>query len=311
MHSKTKLLQWGLQEGGAFTPVGSTTERLPAGTYYFQLGVGLSIVPVHQVLDNLVELPSDTCAEVLQSMEKFWLSEHRYREHGLLYKRGLLLHGNPGSGKTATIALVSKKLIEDDGLVFFFRGLATEVGLQAVRASEPRRRIVCIMEDLDDIVEHYGEDHVEALLDGNLQIDGIVWLATTNHLDKLPQALINRPSRFDEVLEVRMPSLEARMGYLHQVAPKLDATEMGRWVEDTEGFSIAHIKELAAAVLCLDHPYEKALRRLRTMAGLAAAPKPKQSLGPVAKLSHEEAVEMLEIPSQMLTENEVECTVNS
>jgi len=36
-------------------------------------------------------------------------------------------------------------------------------------------------------------------------------------------------------------------------------------VRDTQGFSVAHLKELAAAVLCLDYPYEQVLERLRKM----------------------------------------------
>jgi SpoVK/Ycf46/Vps4 family AAA+-type ATPase len=208
-------------------------------------------------------LPDPTCAEVLKGIEKFWSMEKRYREHGLLYKRGVGLYGPPGGGKTATIILLGRKLIAQDGLVILFNGYADE-GLAMLRKIEPRRRIVCILEELDDIISNW-EDEVLSLLDGETQVDGVVYVATTNHYEKLPATLVNRPSRFDEWIYVGMPSPRSRNVYLQKAAKGLTKNQIAKWVKDTEGFSIAHLKELAAAVLCLDYPYEQVLKRLRKM----------------------------------------------
>ena len=62
-----------------------------------------------------------------------------------------------------------------------------------------------------------------------------------------------------------MPSVLSRAAYLRKVAPSLSEKERARWVGDTEGFSVAHLKELAAAVLCLDYEYKAVLERLRKM----------------------------------------------
>lgn len=254
--------QWGL-EGEVYRPIGATAKRLEAGVYEFDRDMGLLARPVEVVTDDLIELPDPTCAQVLAGIEKFWTMEARYREHGLLYKRGIGLYGPPGGGKTATVILLGRKLIEKDGIVILFNGFADN-GLRLLRGIEPKRRIVCIMEELDDLLRSW-EDDILSLLDGETQIDGVVYVATTNHYDKLPATIVNRPSRFDEWLEVGMPSAECRAAYLRNVTGTLPTKELAKWVADTEGYSIAHLKELAAAVLCLEHPYDAVLGRLRKM----------------------------------------------
>lgn len=254
--------QWGVSNG-QYRPVGLTATKIEAGVYEFKHDSGLVLCPVEVVTDDLIELPDPTCAQVLTGIEKFWTMESRYREHGMLYKRGILLYGPPGGGKTATLILLGRRLIARGGLVIMFNGYVDD-GLALLREVEPQRRIVCIMEELDNIVDSW-EDEVLSLLDGETQVDGVVYVATTNHIDKLPATITNRPSRFDELIYVGMPSAQSREVYLRKVIKGLSEKQIAQWVKDTDGFSVAHLKELAAAVLCLDHPYETVLKRLREM----------------------------------------------
>lgn len=81
--------------------------------------------------------------------------------------------------------------------------------------------------------------------------------------------IVNRPSRFDERIFVGMPGLAARLTYLRSATTNgsaLKPNDLARWGKDTDGFSIAHLRELVAAVLCLDQPYEDVLKRLKSMA---------------------------------------------
>ena len=262
MKEQKEARQWGISDG-QYRPIGLTAAKIEAGVYEFKHDMDLVLVPVEVVTDDLIELPDPTCAQVLAGIEKFWAMESRYRKHGLLYKRSVGLYGPPGGGKTATLILLGRRLVAQDGLVILFNGY-TDEGLALFRKIEPRRRIVCIMEELDDLLDTW-KDEILSLLDGETQVDGIVYVATTNHFEKLPATIINRPSRFDEWIEVGMPSPVCRRVYLEKVAPQLTKDERAHWVRDTKGFSVAHLKELSAAVLCLDYPYEQVLERLRKM----------------------------------------------
>lgn len=258
--------QWQVGANDTFRPAGITQPSIPPGVYVFDRDDnGLFAKRIKVVTDNLIELPDNASEKVLAGMAKFWQMEDRYRKHGLLYKRGIILWGPPGSGKTATLTLLNKYLLDNGGVVVMCdHPKITSMGLEALRRIEPERRIICIMEDIDEIIERWGEHDLLALLDGENQVDRIVMLATTNYPDRLGARIINRPSRFDERIKVGMPSQAARRAYLKNLLGE-DDPDIEKWVKDTKEFSIAHIRELAAAVRCLDQDYDEVIARLKTM----------------------------------------------
>lgn len=263
--SNFEFRQWQVGANDTFRPAGITRENIPPGVYVFDRDDnGLIAKRIKVITDSLIELPDNSSERVLAGMAKFWDMEERYRKHGLLYKRGILLWGPPGSGKTATITLLNKHLLDNGGIVIMCdHPKITSMGLEALRRIEPERRIICIMEDIDEIIEKYGEHDLLALLDGENQVDRIVMLATTNYPDRLGARIVNRPSRFDERILVDMPSIEARRTYLSHILGETD--DLDRWVTDTAGLSIAHLREAVAAVRCLDQDYATVLTRLKSM----------------------------------------------
>ena len=261
--------QWQIGANDTFRPAGVTRETLPVGVYTFDQDPrdgSLIIRMIRVITDSLVSLPDNASERILSSMNTFWQMEDKYRKHGLLYRRGILLWGPPGSGKTATLTLLSKHLIDNGGIVVMCSNPPlTSFGLQTLRRIEPTRRIICIMEDIDEIIEKHGEHELLALLDGENQVESICNVATTNYPDRLGARIVNRPSRFDERILVGMPSAAARRVYLKNVVGELDELELDRWVLDTDQLSIAHLRELAAAVLCLGQDYATVLSRLKSM----------------------------------------------
>jgi len=71
-----------------------------------------------------------------------------------------------------------------------------------------------------------------------------------------------------------MPSVLARKTYLQFATTTkeegvsvsgIEPDTLDQWVKDTEGFSIAHLRELVAASFCLEQPYAEVLKRLKSM----------------------------------------------
>ena len=261
--------QWALGGNGKFMPVGQTAPRLPAGIYetFASPGMwGLELMTVSS--DGIYDLPAMATQTVLKEVQTFWENEARYREHNLLYKRGLILCGPPGSGKTITVKLLMNELIRRDGVVVICGNVNLAVlCLKAIRRIEPTRNLIVVFEDIDEIINYNGEATVLSMLDGENNIDRVLNIATTNYPERLGARIINRPSRFDRRVYIGMPGPDARRVYLQKTTKNgLPADQLERWVTDTEGMSIAHLRELVAAVYCLDQPYVEVLDRLRAMA---------------------------------------------
>lgn len=261
--------RFGSIDSTVFYGVAETHDALPAGVYRCEMREMMGPVLVKQTIetDKLMELPDDAGKSILAEFKAFWEIEEKFRERGFLHKRGFMLWGPPGSGKTSTLQLMMKRMVDEQkGVVLFIDhpGAASSC-LALARGIEPRRPVVAVLEDLDALVYRYGENEFLALLDGEAQVDSIIFVATTNYPERLDRRFVDRPSRFDTIREIGMPSAAARRVYLQTKEPSLGGDELETWVLASEGFSIAHLKEMIIAVRCFGQPLEAVVERLEEM----------------------------------------------
>lgn len=243
-------------------------KKLPPGIYQIQTNEGqLYLSGMSAITDTLIRLPSFTSESVIKEVEKFWSDEtkSRFEKRKLVYKRGIILHGIPGVGKSACISQIMEAEVKAGGIVIFGpnpRLLYEAINYVREIQKEENIRCLVVWEEFDELIEQSESDFL-SLLDGEMQIDNVVYLATTNYLDRIPPRFKNRPSRFASIIEVGLPDAATRKIYLNN---KIDADEnidIDQWVNDTEGFTIDHLKDLIISVLCLDLPFNEAIDRLK------------------------------------------------
>ncbi len=265
--SKPKPKAWSVVEGKKFLPIEASAETLAPDTYVVRTtqSSGLHFLKSPLKTDELVEVDPAT-KEILDEIERFWAKKDKYAEYGMLWKRGILLWGTPGGGKTSIINQVAKKVIDKGGIVIYvdYANLIPD-GLKALRSVEPDRPILLILEDLDDMLMEYEESTILNIIDGEAQIDNVIILATANKPEKLDKRVRNRPSRFDIVKRIGLPNAKARRTFLSKKIPDLTEEELTTWVEDTRGLSLAHLRDLVVGVKILEHPYQETVRRLLDM----------------------------------------------
>lgn len=259
--------QWASLGGQAFIPATDTIKTLPPDCYHISISPQGELVFIRQniVTDSLMRLPDSRGDEVISEVEKFWTLKDKFQQYGFAHKRGFLLFGPPGSGKTSTTAIIINDMIKKGGLVIL--GDNPHIlsnGLNKLRVIEQNRPVVVILEDLDTIIQNFGEAEVLSVLDGEKQIENVVYIATTNYPENLDGRITNRPSRFDRIIKISTPNAAARAMYLKA---KIEHTTMDGidLVAETEGLSIAHIKELIVATKCQGNPVADVLKRLQLM----------------------------------------------
>lgn len=226
--SRSKDASMWAKQGTSFFPCDEAVKELIPAQYEIctSQSAGIYFKQANSKFDELIQLPDSASEAIVEAVASFWKKEAHFRKFGFLWKRGILLWGPPGSGKTCTLQQVSQQIIKEGGIaVYATHPGTTAAGLGIMRRIEPNRPIVVMMEDLDAMIQSYGEPEVLALLDGELQIDNVVFIATTNYPERLDKRIVNRPSRFDIVKLIDMPNEEARRVYLTTKNKRLqDAT---------------------------------------------------------------------------------------
>lgn len=271
--ARVNFAQWEIGANDCFMATGGTRDNLPPGVY--RLGStqrGIVFQRTRVMTDKLIDLQDTSSAEIIAGIRTFWASEDKFTARGILYKRGVLLWGPPGSGKTVTVSMLINELLGNGGTVILCDNPQLTVhALAQLRRIEPNRRLIVVEEDIEEIMRQHGEHELLALLDGENQIANVVHIATTNYVEELGARIVNRPSRFDEVRKIGMPNDKARRAYLLATVPeflrdpKYPLKRLDRWVEETDGMSIAHLRELVVAVFCLSRDYDETIERLKKM----------------------------------------------
>jgi hypothetical protein len=208
---------------------------------------------------------------LLDGIERQIVGVARHREallgYGQHLKRGVLLYGAPGVGKTHTVRYLISSLPELTVLVL--SGAALRFIREACSVARSLQPSLLVIEDVDLIAEERGMHAASPLLFQLLnEMDGlgddldVTFLLTTNRVDVLEPALASRPGRIDHAAEIPLPDADGRRRLLalYQGGLTLDLADPDRLLERTEGVTASFLKELLrrAALIALEQREENA-----------------------------------------------------
>jgi hypothetical protein len=260
------LIQY-VKEADAFRPCGhiELVPKLDPHAYILEYRGGtLYFVKKEFRTDDLYLFEGSKMYSVLEEIERFWTLKGNFDKLGFLHNRGLLLYGPPGTGKTCLIKQVAESMTKQGDLIIIARALGEVLeGLPAFREVEPDRRVVVVFEDMDEYIG-YSERNMLQLLDGNNSVDNVLFLGTTNYIEKFPPRLL-RPGRFDKKVKIDYPPVEGRLIYLKHKLNGIETPERIQQIaEKTRGFSFGHLRELIIAGYAFKENVGDVIERLRS-----------------------------------------------
>lgn len=159
-----------------------------------------------------VVLPRAVIDRTLGDVRTFEARRDWYHSIGVPYRRGYLLHGQPGNGKSSLVLAIASELGRDIGIVSLGSPSLTDDMLRAGLARLPGNAVLLI-EDIDGVF--VGRKPVRDdmkltfsgllnALDGVATPEGRIMFVTTNYLERLDAALI-RPGRMDVQVAIDPP----------------------------------------------------------------------------------------------------------
>jgi len=187
---------------------------------------------------------------------------------------GMILSGPPGTGKTLASRIAMNKadatFIWVSARDFHYAGSFGGMTMAFDLAKELAPSII-VFEDVDNWMGENSVDFMKTEMDGMARYKGVVTLLTTNFPERIPEALIDRPGRFHDVLQFAVPTADARKQMLTKWVPGITDAKLISAVASTEEYSGAHIYHLAAfakslqesEALGVDEAVELAIAKVR------------------------------------------------
>lgn len=252
------------------------------GTFCFTERMGdIEIKPFNLQNRNILESALSS-QSIIDEANAFFNNLDIYDQLGEPKVRKLLLHSIPGCGKSSTIVKFITNLMEVDpgttAIIWPTNNVEAYMICRllnnGVSYSPKCTKLVIVAEDIggDEKDVSYGRDKVDSdlleFLDGvgvSFAVPTLI-IATTNHPENIASALIDRPGRFDMVLEIKPPSGQERVEIIEFIAKRKMNDEEKEAVLSSmcDDMSVAYLKEAVVRSLinkrtlvsCLKELYE-------------------------------------------------------
>jgi len=165
-----------------------------------------------------VILPDKTLDVIKNNVLDLFNYADTFRKFGISMKRGIILHGPPGTGKTQVCKAIANEANVSVLYVLPSDFQSDRGGVRRVtQMAKDLAPCILIIEDMDWIAKNRHSSMIAGFtmelmnqLDGLEEFGEIVTIGTTNALQDLENAVKNRPGRFDRVIEIPYPKQEQR-----------------------------------------------------------------------------------------------------
>lgn len=204
-----------------------------------------------KVTEADIIIDDDTSLVIRRTVIDFHERRNELAKLGVPSRRGVLFYGPPGTGKTYMSRFLSARLNNVTTIVSSGQSLLhMRTVCNLARMLQPS---IIVLEDVDLVYSsrdiNYNNTALGELmneLDGFNPADEIIFILTTNSIERVESAIKERPGRISQCIYFGLPTPELRNRYLLSLIAQYDygSLDVERVVEKTEGATQAFIKEM-------------------------------------------------------------------
>ena len=117
-----KVESWVTIDNKSFFFSFKSMDKIPSGLYSmtYNDGQGFGVTKMEYKSEEFFHLPSLPHKQILVDLQKFWDNKQKFIDYNLNPKRGIILHGDPGCGKTSLIYLLVDEIKKRNGISIYF-----------------------------------------------------------------------------------------------------------------------------------------------------------------------------------------------
>jgi mitochondrial chaperone BCS1 len=206
--------------------------------------------------------------DIIEDAKTFLTRRSWYLERGIPYRRGYLLHGPPGTGKSSAVVALASSLGMDIAMLSLGDSSLEDSNLAELFCNIPVNSIV-LMEDIDcAFADRKGTEDKKSkvtfsgllnAIDGVAAGEGRILFATTNHIERLDPALI-RPGRIDRKFMIGYATRSQAARLFARFFPSTDREFAETFAEQIPEGAVT-MSALQTHLLMYAHDPDQAIRR--------------------------------------------------
>lgn len=261
------LSSWATEDNKEFFPAKKTLLKLPSGYYKIKFNdFGYHLFKKENT-QNAEDIKVQETNELVKEIKDFWMLEDKYKKVNFSFSKGILLYGAPGNGMSVVLNNLLQSVVKD-------KGIAIEIEepedynsfVYLIRKSDPERKIILTINNLDYIIEKFGVIPVVDMIIKINNSDKIVYVATTSSVEKINEIIHSVPNGFNKKVKIDYPTSDERKTFIKTKLTELknenDIKTIDKWVKDTDKFSFSNIKELVISVVLHKENYNNKLKEI-------------------------------------------------
>lgn len=191
--------------------------------------------------DEYLDLQNKEINDVKKHVEAFYTKKDLYNNLKVRHKAASLLYGPPGAGKTSSILNMISTLKHLDIYTIYVPKEITLNVLNSLKECFKEHNVLIVLEEITERLR----DGVEDLLnfaDGYNSWENCYVIATTNYPEQIPANLIDRPGRFNYIVEFKHPTDSEKRKYLEFKG--IETNEIDDIIKKTPEASLDYLSQI-------------------------------------------------------------------